>query len=124
MSAYAQRHRSTGQPARDDLLAPAGESAQGAVTFLQRSGLGPAAFVSNVGDTISCGGMALASDVRSDMESRFQRDFSSVRVHDDARAHDSAREAQAAAYTVGDHIVFGAGRYDPESASGRHLLAH
>lgn len=94
------------------------------VLFLQRSGLGPAAFVSDVQSTLAFGGAPLAPQVCADMESRFGRDFSAVRVHDDARAHDSARAARAAAYTVGQDVVFGAGRYAPETAAGRHLLAH
>jgi hypothetical protein len=47
-----------------------------------------------------------------------------VRIHADAAAQASAREATAQAYTVGRHIVFGAGRYAPQTHSGRHLLAH
>lgn len=58
------------------------------------------------------------------MEQRFGHDFSRVRVHADAQAARSADEVQAQAYTVGQHIVFGAGHFDPTSASGRRLLAH
>lgn len=58
------------------------------------------------------------------MESRFGHDFSGVRVHTDDRAAESAREVDAAAYTVGRHIVFGAGRYRPGEFDGRKLLAH
>jgi hypothetical protein len=52
------------------------------------------------------------------------RDFSDVRVHADGKAAASARAVDAHAYTVGNHIVFGAGRYRPESSSGSRLLAH
>jgi hypothetical protein len=58
------------------------------------------------------------------MESRFGHDFSQVRVHTDARAAESARAVDAAAYTVGRHLVFGADRYSPTMESGRRLLAH
>ena len=51
-------------------------------------------------------------------------DFSAVRVHDDSAAAASAREVDAQAYTVGQHIVFGDGAYQPHSEPGRHLLAH
>src|SRR5207247_1263662 len=40
------------------------------------------------------------------------------------RAAESARAADAAAYTVGRHVVFGAGRYRPETDEGRRLVAH
>src|SRR5690606_27310738 len=45
-------------------------------------------------------------------------------VHTDARAAESARSVQAHAYTVGNHVVFGEGRYQPETPQGRHTLAH
>jgi hypothetical protein len=52
------------------------------------------------------------------MEPRFGHDFSAVRVHTDERAAQSATAVHAAAYTSGQHIVFGKGRY------GHALLAH
>ncbi len=42
----------------------------------------------------------------------------------DAAAAASAAALQADAYTVGDHIVFGAGRYAPSTRPGRELLVH
>jgi hypothetical protein len=45
-------------------------------------------------------------------------------VHTDERAAESARAIDALAFTVGRDVVFGAGQYAPESARGRHLLAH
>jgi hypothetical protein len=55
-------------------------------------------------------------------EQRLGEDFSlsHVRVHTDAAAARSAFDVNARAYTVGSHIVFGAG----ESPSDRSLLAH
>ena len=58
------------------------------------------------------------------MEGRFGHDFSSVRVHTDEVATASAAELGASAYTVGNHVVFGRGRYSPGQAAGRRLLAH
>lgn len=58
------------------------------------------------------------------MESRFQTDFSRVRVHTDARASESARAVNALAYTVGRNLVFGSGQYRPASSGGMRLLAH
>ena len=58
------------------------------------------------------------------MEARFGHDFSTVRIHTGREADDSTRALAAAAYTVGNHIVFGAGRYEPASVEGRRLLAH
>jgi hypothetical protein len=74
--------------------------------------------------TLSSAGRALDGDVRGDMERRFGCDFSGVRVHTDSAAAASACAVNASAYTVGNHIVFGEGRYLPRSPEGRRMLAH
>ena len=58
------------------------------------------------------------------MESRFGHDFSTVRVHSDAAAEQSARDVNAHAYTVGHDIVFGAGQFGPGTREGQRLIAH
>ena len=58
------------------------------------------------------------------MESRFGRDFSGVRVHTGGAAAASAEAVHAHAYTLGDHVVFGQGRYTPGTPQGDRLLAH
>ena len=58
------------------------------------------------------------------MGERFSRDFSSVRVHTDARSAASARALNALAYTVGSDIVFAARQHAPETSAGRSLIAH
>lgn len=55
---------------------------------------------------------------------RLGHDFSGVRIHTDDRAAKSAQAVSALAYTAGQHIVFGPGRYAPRSSEGRRLLAH
>jgi lysozyme family protein len=58
------------------------------------------------------------------MEARFGHDFSTVRIHKDADAAESARVVNARAYTFGNAIVFGHGQYAPGTTPGRNLLAH
>jgi outer membrane protein OmpA-like peptidoglycan-associated protein len=77
-----------------------------------------------VHEVLSSAGQPLDPAGRSFMELRFGHDFSKVRVHIDNRADDSALEVNAVAYTVGNHIIFRAGQYNPSTAKGRHLLAH
>jgi hypothetical protein len=77
-----------------------------------------------VHDVLSSPGRPLAAPARAFMETRFGADFSGVRVHDDARAAESARAVDAHAYTVGSDIVFAPGRYAPGTAGGDRLLAH
>lgn len=64
------------------------------------------------------------ASARDFFEPRFGRDFSSVRVHTGASANASARDVRSLAYTVGNNIVFAAGRFDQSSMEGRRLLAH
>lgn len=70
------------------------------------------------------GGVPLDTAVRSHMESRLGHDFGDVRVHTDDGAAASAKSVGAQAYTVGNDVVFGSGRYDPGSAAGKKTLAH
>jgi outer membrane protein OmpA-like peptidoglycan-associated protein len=69
-------------------------------------------------------GQPLDPATRAVMEPRFGHDFSQVRIHSDTAAARSARDVNANAYTVGQDIVFGAGRFAPHTSDGRHLLAH
>ncbi|MBA2298232.1 MAG: DUF4157 domain-containing protein, partial [Actinobacteria bacterium] len=79
---------------------------------------------SGVDGAVRGGGRPLDAATRGSMEARFGYDFARVRVHDDARAAAGAARLDAAAFTVGQDVVFGAGRYAPASYAGRHLLAH
>jgi hypothetical protein len=78
----------------------------------------------SVGNVLGAAGRPLDAGTRASMESRFGQSFAHVRVHTDTHAAESAKEIDAAAYTSGTHIVFGAGRFAPETPAGRRLLAH
>jgi Domain of unknown function (DUF4157) len=69
-------------------------------------------------------GQPLDGNTRRFMESRFQYDFSRVRVHANDAASRGAQAVNALAYTVGTDIVFGSRQYQPETMDGRRLLAH
>jgi uncharacterized protein DUF4157 len=69
-------------------------------------------------------GHPLTPDTRAFFEPRFGADFSDVRLHSDAQAHQSAREVNARAFTVGRDIVFGRGEFSPDTSDGRRLIAH
>ncbi len=70
------------------------------------------------------GGNELPANTRRFMENGMQADFSQVRIHHDAEAAALSRDLQAQAFTVGNDIYFNEGKYEPETASGKHLLAH
>lgn len=86
----------------------------------QGAGQVPASVERVLGDS----GRALETGLSQEMGERFGHDFSQVRVHTGGEAEQSAREVNARAYTVGQHIVFGAGGFQPQSREGRRLLAH
>ena len=55
---------------------------------------------------------------------RFGMNFSKVRIHDDTQTAKAAQDIHARAFTFGHNIVFGAGKYAPNTVAGRKLLAH
>lgn len=69
-------------------------------------------------------GRALPPATRGLMEQRMGTGFGDVRVHTGPVADGAARSLDAQAFTSGEHVVFGVGRYDPGSREGRNLLAH
>ena len=69
-------------------------------------------------------GKPIQTDLRSRMESAFQTDFSNVRLHTDDNAASLSRSVQGRAFTVGDHIAFGSGEFQPGSLTTDAILAH
>jgi hypothetical protein len=69
-------------------------------------------------------GRDLPSETREFFEERFGRSFDDVSVHTGPGAASVARALDADAVTRGSDVYFGAGRYRPDSAVGRGLLAH
>lgn len=77
-----------------------------------------------VHDALTSPGHALDSTTKAFFEPRIGRDFGDVRVHTDGIAAASARAVHAHAYTLGNHIIFNAGQYRPQTKQGQALLAH
>jgi len=69
-------------------------------------------------------GRPMSPKLRSMFEERFGEDFRKVRIHASEHAAESARALDAVAYTVGTDVVFDAGKFNPNSKQGEHLLAH
>lgn len=78
----------------------------------------------SVDRVLASSGKPLEPALRQDMEQCFGHDFSHVRVHTGGAAEQSAQDVNAHAYTVGYSVVFGAGRFAPETHEGRRLIAH
>ncbi|EKD06514.1 hypothetical protein SPLC1_S531070 [Arthrospira platensis C1] len=69
-------------------------------------------------------GIPLPDPAREFMESRFENDFSGVRLHTDSEAVQLSHNLRAKAFTHENDIYFNAGQYNPNSVGGRRLLAH
>ena len=97
------------------------------VIALQRAGSGKMAVDPDIEQTIQQArgsGQPLDSHVQGQMESAFNAEFSSVRIHNDSRADQLNRALNAHAFTTGTDIFFRQGAHNPGSSSGRELLAH
>ncbi|MEP7252326.1 MAG: DUF4157 domain-containing protein, partial [Ginsengibacter sp.] len=56
--------------------------------------------------------------------SSFSSDFSSVKIHNDSTSVQMNESLNAQAFTHGSDIYFNSGKYNSDSTSGKHLLAH
>lgn len=77
-----------------------------------------------VHDALLSTGNPLGRALRSFMEPRFGQGFGDVRIHTDPVAASSAAALGARAFTSGHHVLFAAGEFQPETDSGRRLIAH
>lgn len=77
-----------------------------------------------VHDALNSPGTSMDAGTRSFMETRFNYDFSDVKIHDGDIAAKSADSINALAYTSGNNIVFNSGQYNTNSDPGKRLLAH
>lgn len=69
-------------------------------------------------------GELLTQNQRKFFEPAFGHDFSGVKLHTNNAANQSAESINALAYTHQNHIVFGANQYQPETYTGKKLIAH
>lgn len=77
-----------------------------------------------VRDVISSPGRSLDGAVQRDMEEKIGGEFSDVRIHTGPLAATAAESINARAFTVGNHVAFGRGEYQPETDDGKRILAH
>ena len=77
-----------------------------------------------VHDVLESPGEPLPVRFRQQMSAQFGHDFAQVRVHADSKAAESAESVDAAAYTVGEHVVLGQSTARPSTLQGQAVLAH
>jgi hypothetical protein len=78
----------------------------------------------SINGLMASGGQVLPKSTRDFFEPRFGYDFSGVKIHSDSKADMLNRELNSRAFTTGNDIFFGQGQYNPDTSSGRRLLAH
>jgi Domain of unknown function (DUF4157) len=69
-------------------------------------------------------GKPLTAKTQRDMGSSFGTDFSTVNIHTGEDAVQMNKELNAQAFTHGSDIYFNQGKYDPQTTTGKQLLAH
>lgn len=69
-------------------------------------------------------GRPLPAELRTHLESSLEADLHDVRIHDGPISDAGAREIHARAFTLGKDIHFAHGQFDPETRTGRELIAH
>jgi hypothetical protein len=95
--------------------------------FIQAKGDGAGVVSDSVSGKIKSsmgGGNPMQSGIRSFMESRFGTDFNDVKIHNGEESTELNRSLNAKAFTISNNIYFNSGQYQPETDSGKHLLAH
>lgn len=108
----------------DHLIGPTGVRPSGLLMRKARDANGVADNAEALVGAAGGGGMALPDHLRSRFEGSLGTDLSGVRVHTGEASAQAAAAVGAKAYTLGNDVHFGAGHYDPSSATGQHLLAH
>lgn len=104
-----------------DQSAPAVAPAHQVAAAFHRNG--PAAAAATVRGA-RAGGSPLPAEVASRAGAHFGLSLGHVRLHDDAFAHDAAAGVRANAFTVGDHVFFGAGQLETGTSAGRFRMLH
>ena len=69
-------------------------------------------------------GNPLPKSTLVEMGNAFGQNFSTVRIHTDQKAVEMNRKLKSQAFTHGKDIYFNQGKFDPESKTGKKLLAH
>ena len=69
-------------------------------------------------------GQPLPDKTAKQMEQAFGADFSQVVIHTNGESDALNKEVHSLAFTSGQDIYFASGQYNPDSSSGKNLLAH
>jgi len=69
-------------------------------------------------------GNPMSRQTTHEMQHKFGVDFSHVNIHTGTSAIQMSKELGAQAFTHKNDVFFNAGKYNPDTSNGKHLLAH
>jgi len=69
-------------------------------------------------------GQPLKKNLRSEFEHKFKADLKDVKIHTGNYASELNSKLGSEAFTYKNHIFFGEGKFNPETVSGKRLIAH
>lgn len=78
----------------------------------------------SVAGQLNLPGYSLDAETLAFMQPRLGHDFSNVRVHTGPDAAEAAASVNAHAFTLGQHIAFASGTFNPATREGQRLIAH
>jgi hypothetical protein len=75
-------------------------------------------------DAARLNGKPMSASVRASLEPQFGIDLGDVRIHSDAESDKLSQQLEAKAFTTGRDIFFRDSAYQPDTDSGKQLIAH
>src|SRR5882757_7280291 len=69
-------------------------------------------------------GSSLPAAAKTEMESGLGADFSNVKIHTGSNAAQMSKDLNAQAFTHRGDVYFNENKFNPDTSSGKHLLAH
>ncbi len=94
---------------------------------VQREGNGTATASPSFASTMNSakgGGSALPDATQAEMGQKMGKDFSGVNIHTDGTAAQLNEEIGSRAFAHGNDVFFNEGEFNPNTDSGKHLIAH
>lgn len=95
--------------------------------ILQRKEIGVPTITNTIESRIqraSGNGRPMEKDVQNSMESGFGANFSNVQIHTNQESSSLNNQISSKAFTYKNNVFFGENQYQPDTNSGKHLLAH
>ena len=124
MEAFRERQAERPPEVPTDIERRNKRSVQRSEQAAETGAAGDAGVPEPVREVISSTGRSLDASIQRAMEDRMGDSLGDVRIHTGPQAAAACESINARAFTVGNHVAFNQGEYDPSSPEGQHVLAH